>query len=224
MSNASRLPTLAEVIRSHVLANLSEMHIALPGRIESYDAATQKASVQPLLKLPFEDEEGARQVERLPVIPGVPVQFPQGGGYRLTFPVAAGDTGLLLFSEASLDVWLAEGGEVDPRDDRRSHLTDAIFLPGVRSFKTPITDAHETKLSLGKEGGLQLFIDGDKIQLGAEVGTQGAGLGDNIESYLLGLSPTSLRTWLQALATFVLFPTPFPSVAVLKSSSVEVKT
>lgn len=218
----SRQPTLAEVIRAHVLSNLSELHVALPGRIESYDAATQQASVQPLIKSPITDEEGERQVERLPVIPGVPVQFPQGGGFRLTFPLAAGDTGLLLFSEVSLDVWLSEGGEVDPRDDRRHHLTDAIFIPGVRSFKTPLSDAHETKLSLGKEAGLQLFISDSKIQLGGESGNQAAALGDALTSHM-----AAVQVWLGLVATFItglgFAGGPPPSPPVLASSSVEVK-
>lgn len=223
MSNASRIPRLSEVIREHILSQLSEMHIALPGRVESYDPVKQMASIQPVIKQAFIDEEGARQVERLPVIPGVPVQFPQGGGYRLTFPIAAGDSGLLVFSETSLDVWLSVGGEVDPLDDRRSHLTDAIFIPGVRSFAAPISDAHQTKLSLGKESGPQLFIGDNKIQLGGETSVQGAGLGENIEDYLLSLSPASLRTWLQGLATAIGYLTPYPSLATLKSSIVEVK-
>ena len=64
------------------------------------------------------------------------MQFPGAGGYRITFPVAEGDTGLLLFAESSLDKWLVSGGTVDPEDDRRHDLTDAVFLPGCATLDT----------------------------------------------------------------------------------------
>jgi hypothetical protein len=104
--------------------------------VESYDATTQKASVQPLIKRGYYDEKGGvRQAESLPIITGVPVLFPGGGGCRITWPIAVGDTVLLVFSEASLDKWVVTGGEVDPRDDRRHSLSDAVAIPGLRPFK-----------------------------------------------------------------------------------------
>lgn len=226
MSNADRIPSLSELLRSRVNGALEEVHTALPVRVESYDASTQKVSVQPVIKKAFVDEEGERQVERLPVITGVPVQFPSGGGYRITFPITAGDTGLLVFSEASLDVWLSEGGEVDPLDDRRFDLSDGVFLPGVRSFKTPITDASSDHMTLGAEGGLQIHIDGSSISLGTDNGAQleAAALGDSIESFLGGASPTSLKTWLTGLASLVAYAVPYPVLPSLKSSSIKVKT
>lgn len=56
----------------------------------------------------------------------------------LALPVAVGDTGLLIFSDRSLDVWLATGGIVDPGDDRRHALSDAVFVPGLRPFSSPL--------------------------------------------------------------------------------------
>jgi hypothetical protein len=172
MSNADRIPTLASVLRSSFITQAEDLHVALPCRVESYDATTQRVSVQPVLKRSFTDEEGERQVERLPVISNCPVQFPQGGGYRLTFPVAVGDTGMLLFSEASLDVWLSEGGEVDPVDDRRFDLSDGVFLPGVRSFANALSDASADHMTMGKEGGLQIHIDGASINIGSNNGAE----------------------------------------------------
>lgn len=228
MSNASRVPRLSEVIRDFIQSQMSEMSFAIPGRIESYDPATQRASVQPVIKRAFTNEEDERVIERLPVIPGVPVQFPQGGGFRLTFPIGAGDTGLLLFSDASLDVWLSVGGEVDPRDDRRSHMSDAIFIPGVRSFANPIADAHATKLSLGKEGGPQLFIDASEIRIGSDNGAEleSASRGDSVAQYLndLVIWTGALSLWAAALP--VPFPDlpPAPPVGGFISLSVKVKT
>jgi hypothetical protein len=57
----------------------------------------------------------------------------------LVLPVSVGDTGLLVFADGSLDVWLARGGVVDPLDDRHHALSDAVFIPGLRPFSNPIS-------------------------------------------------------------------------------------
>lgn len=224
--NASRIPKLADVLRAWKEADQEETHVGKIVSVESYDATTQKVNVQPLIKEAFTDEAGERQIERLPVITNVPVQFPQGGGYRLTFPIQRGDTGLLLFSDNSLDVWLSQGGEVDPIDDRRFDLSDGIFLPGVRSFKAPITDASADHMSIGKEGGLQIHIDATKIKIGSSTGAENeaAALGDTLTTYI-GL----LHAWniLVAAALTALIPgppfAPPPTPPVLISTTVEVK-
>lgn len=172
MSDSSRSPQLAELLRLFAGAELSDVHTAIPCRVESYDAAKQFVNVQPVIKRAFLDAEGVRQVERLPVIVNVPVQFIGGGGFRVTFPIAAGDTGMLLFSEASLDVWLSQGGEVDPRDERRFSLADGVFLPGVRSSANALTDAPTDRMTLGLDGGIQIHIDGDSIRLGTNEDAQ----------------------------------------------------
>ncbi len=128
-----RTPTLQSVIRAHVAAGLSDVNVALPGRVESYDSSRQRAVVQPLIRRGYADESGDRQAESLPAIAEVPVMFPGSGDFSIDWPVARGDTGLLVFASASLDRWLALGGEeVDPEDDRRHALTDAVFYPGLR--------------------------------------------------------------------------------------------
>lgn len=81
------------------------------------------------------------------LVSGAPTLEPPAGsafpsvpsGASLVLPVAKGDTGLLIFCDSSLDVWLARGGLVDPLDDRHHSLSDAVFIPGLRPFSSPIT-------------------------------------------------------------------------------------
>jgi hypothetical protein len=52
-----------------------------------------------------------------------------------------GDTGMIQFSERSIDQWFAgvgEGGPVDPADDRIFDISDAIFVPGIRTAANAI--------------------------------------------------------------------------------------
>ncbi len=124
-------PTLVEALRGAVDARVGSIYTALPARVQSYDAGSGRISAQPLLKKGYTDETGRRVPERLPVVTDVPVIFPGCGTVRVKFPVTVGDTVLLIFASGSLDRWLSKGGEVDPEDDRKHSLTDAIAIPGL---------------------------------------------------------------------------------------------
>ncbi len=123
-------PELGEVLRRWLDAEREDIHTALPARVESYNASTQRCTAQPLIKRRYVDGAGVTQVERRPVVVEVPVVWPGGGGAAITCPLAVGDTVLLIFGEASMDAWLAgNGAEVDPQDDRRHAFSDGIAIP-----------------------------------------------------------------------------------------------
>mgnify|MGYP000154890473 FL=1 len=225
----TRNTTLQDLLARFRESMVADLHTALPGKIVKYDESTQKADVQPLIKERYTDESGAQQSRELPVIPSVPVQFPGAGGYRITFPVAVGDTGLIMFAEASLDKWLVSGGTVDPADERRHDLTDAVFLPGLRDFGHALTSAPTDRATFGKDDGLQIHVDGSKIRIGSNspIELEKAVCGDTLWNYLTALS--GLVVWLASHT----HPTPAgassaptnppPSPTDFRSTSVEVK-
>ena len=150
MSKADK--TLALILKEAILAQLYDLHVCLPARVEKYDAEKQKADIKPLLKKRYKSEE---QESELPVITDVPVQWPSaaGGSAFLHLPVAKGDLGLALFCERSLDTWLHGSGQmVGPKDPRHHDLSDAIFIPGVRPFGAPLsgTSAQNAVLQNGQ--------------------------------------------------------------------------
>ena len=49
MRENSKSPGLSELIRIAIRQNQAELHVSLPGRIDSYDVAEQKADIQLLL-------------------------------------------------------------------------------------------------------------------------------------------------------------------------------
>ncbi len=166
---ASRTPTLAEVLRASMDAFAGELHTALPGRVESYDVDAQTATVKPLVQRVVIDASGEEITESLPVLTGVPMQFPRAGGFFVSLPIAQGDLGMLIFAEASLDKWLAgRGEEVDPVDPRRHDLSDAWFIPGGYPSREALADAHESNLVVGKDGGTQAHFKDGEISLGSE--------------------------------------------------------
>ncbi len=49
--------------------------------------------------------------------------------------------------ERSIDTWLSGDGQITATNNPRHHdLSDAIFIPGVRPFKSALTDVSETNL------------------------------------------------------------------------------
>lgn len=191
--SSTRAPTLGEVIRRAINAALVDTHRAIPASVQSYDAKTQQVDCQILVKRPYLDETDERQVESLPVVPNVPVMFAGGGGYRETFPIAAGDTGYLVFAERSLDRWLTgTGAEVDPEFDEAS-LVDAVFFPGLRPFGAPLQSAPTDRASFGNDtvGAACVESTSTGVNLGANA-THPVPLGDNLQQDLSNLNTNGL--------------------------------
>lgn len=158
MSKADK--TLAQILRDAITAHLYDVHVCLPARVEAYDAAKQKATIKPLLKKRYKSEQGDTE---LPVITGVPVQWPSaaGGSSFLHLPLAKGDPGMAIFCERSIDAWLQGQGQiVAPDDPRHHHLSDAVFVPGVRPFGASLTGT-DTQNAILQNGQMRVVLAPD---------------------------------------------------------------
>lgn len=166
---ASRSPEPQEVLRAAVEYALGDVHTALPGRIETFDPATQKANVKPLIQRRVATEEGDELLEELPILPQVPVVFPRTAGAFVTFPVAAGDHVLLVFNERSIDNFISgEGEDTDPDEFRMHDLGDAVALLGFYPDSKALTEEEldTERLTVGTTaGGMRLHIAADHVEV-----------------------------------------------------------
>lgn len=119
-----------DVIRNIIVNYMSNINTCLPATIETYDPATKKASVKPLLKRTLNGQE-----IDTPVIENVPIIFPCTATAVVSLPINTGDGCLLVFSQRSIDDWLSKGGNIAPTDPRLFDLSDAIAIPGLFNFK-----------------------------------------------------------------------------------------
>lgn len=156
-------PTWDVVMRQAITTAIMKLRVHLPGQITAI-TGPQQVSVQPLLQTRYTNG----QVVNLPVIQNVMVQMPYGKLYSIKFPLSVGDTGSLLFSDRSLDVWShGSGGVVDPQDSRNHNLQDAVFIPGLVPFPNQLTDkTTDLIITAGKaqaklqQGGTFVFTNG----------------------------------------------------------------
>jgi len=211
MSNASDTPDQAEVLRLVLRHRLSRVWTALPGVIEKYDASTQRADVRPAVVafLPLLDGE---EREKLPVIPNVPVVHPSGGGFFCSFPMKRGDPVVLVFCARDIAAWKGgNGGVAEAADNRMHDLTDAFAFPGAKPSGAVLKEADAEKLVVGQDGGHQIRIGGDVIDIGTSGGAkQAAALAEKTKSELEALKTTvnnfiggTWSTFITAYNTFI---------------------
>lgn len=109
-----------------------QIYTCMPGQIESFDDATQTATVLPAVKKRtyLEGKQGHKEY---PPIVNVPVIFPFASiaGFAITMPIQPGDPCLIFFSQHGIDNWHNNGGIQEPEEGisaRHHSLTDAFVL------------------------------------------------------------------------------------------------
>lgn len=134
----------------------ASMWTALPGIIESFDPAKMTVRVQPAIKARVFSSDGNPPLPGavfdaddwwtipLPILVDVPVVFPGGGGFTMTFPIAPGDEAVVVFASRSIDNWWYQGG-IQPQSLLAMHdLSDGFAFVGVRSQPRKLSPAVST--------------------------------------------------------------------------------
>lgn len=148
-------------IRSLVDTTKSTIWTSLPGIIESVNFTALTVSVRPAVQGTRTMPDGTRQNETLPLLVDVPIVYPRGGQYTTTFPVAAGDECLVVFSSRNIDNWWQSGG-VQPQHHIRMHsLSDGFALLGPFSQAQKISDVSSTTAQLRSNDGA-VFVEVDR--------------------------------------------------------------
>lgn len=174
----SRSPELIEVLRTALDQASGELFVALPGKVVSYSPSKQTADIKPLLKKGLVFDDGSEEAEALPILPEVPVVFPRGGGYFLSFPLEIGDNVLLVFCDRSIDSYSQSSGavDIDPVDLRTHDIADAVAIPGFFPSPRTLRDQIGRSAAFGKEAGTQVRARGSTVEIttgGADAATGG---------------------------------------------------
>lgn len=163
-----RDPTLAETMRAFVEGHMVDVHVALPGIVVAYNAATQTADIAIATRLPLQTLTGDNVHDDAVTLPSVPVQWPSGGGYFAAFGLAAGDPVTVVCMDIAAGEYLETGEVSAPADTRRHSLGYCFAIPGGARPKTKqLIDAPVVGVVVGRDGAdEQIVITDGLIALG----------------------------------------------------------
>ena len=156
MRRSERQADSSEDIRGAIEAAAFDLHVAMPGIVQSFDPAAKTVTVQPAIRAAVGGE-----FADLPLLEDVPVQFPSGGGFTLTFPIKVGDHCLVVFGDSCMDAWWQNGQIQNPIEFRQHDLSDAfaIFAPLNQTHEVPGISTNSVQLR-NDSGASFLEIDG----------------------------------------------------------------
>lgn len=128
-----------------------------PGKILTFDPVAQTATVQ-VMREQFNNQlHSMYTTYEFPILQNVPVQFPQGGGYFLTFPISGGENCLLDFCDKGISHWKNEGTDKIgtfssglPKADyfRAYNINDAVAMVGYNPIPQAIPNFNATSTEL----------------------------------------------------------------------------
>lgn len=173
---------------------LGEFEGMLPATVVSYDDASNRAVIKPLVMV---GTTSGAKVSRAQVA-GIPVYRFGGGGFFMRFPIKAGDFGWLKANDRDISLVFQRGGLEDwPNTSRMHKFSDAMFFPDT--FKQWVISGENadkavwqtmdgnTCISLGegeikhKVGDVSITVSADGIAMVSPPGTlthNGINIGD----------------------------------------------
>ena len=127
--------------------DMDKARTSYPGKIKTFDPDSQTSTVQIARERYVDNLVSLNNREESPILVSVPVHFPQGGGYQLTFPIAEGDNCLVMFAERGCSHWLnSDSMSIGtyasgfPKADfyRKYDVNDSFALVGFNSIPKAI--------------------------------------------------------------------------------------
>jgi hypothetical protein len=154
MDQRERGVDLEEAVRVAMDGLKSGLWVAVPCLVESYDETQMTVTCQPVIKVSLRSADGTFTWGPLPLMVDVPVVFPSGGGYAITWPLNEGDEVLVVIASRCVDNWWANGGVQLPAELRPDDfLSDGFALPGPRSQPRVLSGVSTTNLQIRTEDG-----------------------------------------------------------------------
>lgn len=153
---------------------LTTVNTSLIGVIDKFYPDTQTCDVTPIQPTK-KSVSNANTIEYIDVparlIPDVPVQFPSGGGFTLTFPIKRGDECILIFNQRPIKEWVASnnGGIQEDAGIKNYSERNAIAIVGINAPRTvenalPSINADEPELRTN-DGSVKLRITTGGIEI-----------------------------------------------------------
>lgn len=156
---------VVKAIKDTIQNEITTVHTAALGKVESYDAAEGTATV-----LPLATGYIAGRFVDYPRLYKVPVVMPRLGDISVTYPVKKDDVVLLVFCERSLNRWM----ESDVEEIGAFSFKNAIAIPG---FAFGVTgneaDATTNRKVIVANGSTSIEVQPDKVVINGDLKVNG---------------------------------------------------
>lgn len=159
-ANDASLLGMARQVLDKFLQNVDDM---LPARVVSYDRATNRVTVIPMVKLLTTD---GRQVGRAQIA-SVPVVRMGGGGVALSFNLAAGDLGWIKANDRDISLIMQAYKDNAPNTLRKHSFQDAVFIPDVMTGLTIAGEDAGNATLQTLDGSVKVAIWPDRVKIAA---------------------------------------------------------
>lgn len=147
-------------VRAAIENHEAEVWTAMPAILQSFNATAMTCTALVAIKAKVLTSPKAQTFTdvQISTLVDLPVQFPSGGGFTLTFPLSKGDEGVVVFASRCIDAWWQNGG-VQPQAEMRMHdISDGMFIPGFRSQPRVITGVSTNSAQLRSDDG-QVYVE-----------------------------------------------------------------
>jgi len=170
-----RNPELVDVLDVFKREIFFSLNCHAIGTIQSFDAASQtcKATINYAKTVVQTAVNGKNQSvpKAYPILVNVPVINLFGGPSGITFPIAKGDTCMILFNDKDMDNWFISGDVNAETVSKRSHsLSDGVALVGIRSKRNALTNYDPTK-SVWFHGSAKVSLSAEKLKIENAIGS-----------------------------------------------------
>lgn len=185
-------PEWAELFAASNTRALARVHKAEPGEVVSFDRATATCVVQIMV---------ADSPDPLPPLQDVPVVYPGGAGFVMTFPLAPGDRVLVVYVDIDPSAYQNNGKLARPNILRRHGRYPYAFPLGKGAASEIDSPAAPNALIISK-GATRLVVDPDFVHVGGSSTSVPLALAPQVEARL-----TAIENWLNGHTHPVAGPT-----------------
>lgn len=159
-ANDDSLLGMARQILDKFLNGVDDM---LPARVLTYDRATNRATVVPMVRLLTTDN---RQIGRAQIA-SVPVMLFGGDGVALSFNLKAGSLGWIKANDRDISLIMQSYQDGAPNTLRKHTFQDAVFIPDVMHGLTVAAEDADHAVLQTLDGSVRVAIWQDRVKITA---------------------------------------------------------
>ncbi|WP_427183522.1 Gp138 family membrane-puncturing spike protein [Bordetella bronchialis] len=195
MDSRERYDNPEEALRAAFRGLRAGVWTALPGIVQGFDAGAGTVTVQPAVQGVQQAPDGSVTAVEYPLLVDVPVYFPRGGGCTLTFPIAAGDECVVVFSARAIDAWWQSGQVQAPTEPRMHDMADGFAFVGPFSQAKMIGNVSTAATQLRSDDGSTFFELNPSTQKIRIVAPGGLDVVSPLSTFSAAVTINGLLTW-----------------------------